>query len=108
MSEYQTPPPYARPVRSINPRIKRRKRRGLLLGGGGGGGSALDAAFPGGGGTEVGSAICTFAGGGGGVSGTFSGGMVLIELDVAGVDDSLPGETEATGPGGGGVAAVAV
>ena len=32
----------------------------------------------------------------------------MLELGVAGVDDSRPGETEATGPGGGGVAAVAV
>ena len=110
MSEYQTPPPYARLVRSISPRRKRRKRRVLRLGGGGGGGDgAVGAAFLGGGGIEVGGAICTFPpGGGGGVNGTFSGGMVLLELGVAGVDASRPGETEGTGPGGGGVATVAV
>ena len=79
------------------------------MGGGGGGGSVVEAAFPGGGGIEIGGEVCILPpGGGGGVNGTFSGGIALLELGVAGEDESRPGETEPTGPGGGGVAAEAV
>lgn len=46
------------------------------------------------------------SGGGGGTNGTFSGGMVESEIGDGGI--LLEGETGATGPGGGGIASVAV
>ena len=45
-------------------------------------------------------------GAGGGTRGMFSGSMVLRSPGVTGVE--APGDTEATGPGAGGVGAVAV
>ncbi len=59
------------------------------------------------GGMDVGGAVWAFPpGGGGGTSGTFSGGMTVFELGVAGV--GIDGDTEATGPGAGGVGPLAV
>ena len=46
------------------------------------------------------------AGGGGGTNGMFSGRIVVSELGVAG--DGVVGDTEATGPGAGGVGPFAV
>lgn len=40
-----------------------------------------------------------------GIRGTFSGGMTVLVIGAAGV--ALVGETEATGPGGGGVGPLA-
>lgn len=45
-------------------------------------------------------------GGGGGVKGTLSGGIIVSEIGDCG--SLLEGETGATGPGGGGIASVAV
>ena len=83
-------------------------RRDFLGGGGGGGGDELedpDGSL--GGGRDVGGAVWLLPpGGGGGTNGTFSGGIVVSELGVTG--DDIVGETEATGPGGSGVASDAV
>ena len=59
------------------------------------------------GGRDIGGAVWAFPpGGGGGTSGTFSGGMIVFELGVAGV--GIDGDTGATGPGGRGVGPFAV
>ncbi len=56
---------------------------------------------------DVGGATCTLPpGGGGGTSGTFSGGMTVFELGVAGV--GIDGDCEATGPGAGGTGSLIV
>ena len=61
----------------------------------------------GGGGIDVGGAVCTFPpGGGGGARGIFSGGMVVLELGVAGEED--PGDGDATPPGAIGIGCSAV
>ena len=58
-------------------------------------------------GMDVGGAVWIFVtGGGGGTKGTFSGGITVLELGVAGV--GIVVETEATAPGGFGIGSLAV
>lgn len=103
-----------------------RKRRGFGFGGGGGGicaGPVVVAEGPDGGavgrvvsapprlggdgGIDVGGAVWTFPpGGGGGVRGTFSGGIIVLELGVDG--EGNEGETDATPPGAIGIGCSAV
>ena len=137
-SEYHTPPAKLTPVSTVRYRRNLRNRRGFLLGGGGGndfwelelegGGSGglEELALGLGGDVEVGGVACAGSPGGNGVKGTLSAGMLAIWLPSGGggVNGILsagilaiwlgvaagvrPGDVGATGPGGSGVAAVAV
>ena len=136
-NEYHTPPAKLRPVSTVKYRRNLRKRRGFFFGGGGGGelgelileggGSrGLEELAVGlGGDVEVGGVACTDPPGGRGVKGTLSAAMLAIWLPSGGggVKGMLsagilaiwlgvaagvrPGDVGTTGPGGGGVAAVA-
>ena len=114
--EYQTPPAYPKPPKRVKYRKKRVRRRLFFFPGGGGGKGEVGgedkvggedegtADFPEGGGIDVETAAFTLSvGGGGGASGTFAAGMDLFEVCMIG--GGAPAET---GPGGGGVADVAV